>query len=201
LPSQPRGRCRSAVVLDDGRYACDSPSLAPEALNQAANILDPPGCYPGTELHRLGECARLYLAPESRRRKREDPWYQLRLADISRFRQRAERVGIIWHGAMLREAEWRDMEQARPRSWSRKSAWALVPNATGHVTASSDASANSVRHLQLLMDYMRFRLPSERTTLPWAIDGVQVHTWRAFAFTCGAWATRCRAQVSRYAVQ
>jgi hypothetical protein len=100
----------SAAVVDGGRYACDSPSLAPEALNQAADILDPPGCYPGTKLHRLRECAGFYLPPESRRRKREDPGYQLRLADIPRFRQRAERVRIVWHIAMLREVQWRDME-------------------------------------------------------------------------------------------
>jgi hypothetical protein len=77
----------SAVVVDGGRYVAGLPPLAPQALNQAADILDPPGCYPGTELHWLGECARLHFPPESRRGKWEDRRYQLRLADVTRFRQ------------------------------------------------------------------------------------------------------------------
>ena len=77
----------SVVVGRGGRCVGDSPPLAPEALNQTADILDPPGCYPGTELHWLGERARLHFPPESRRGEWEDRRYQLRLADVARSRQ------------------------------------------------------------------------------------------------------------------
>jgi hypothetical protein len=76
-----------AVVVDGGRYACDSPSLTPEALNKAADILYPPSRYSGSELDRLRKRTRFNLSPEGRRGKREDRGNELRLADVSRFRQ------------------------------------------------------------------------------------------------------------------
>jgi hypothetical protein len=80
------------VLVNGGRYVYGSTSLAPEALDQLVDVVDPPGCYPGTKLDRLRERAPLHLPPQRRGGKWEDRWNQLGLADIARFRQRADRV-------------------------------------------------------------------------------------------------------------
>ena len=83
-------------AMDFDAAAIEPPGHALGRLfDEVADILDPPRCYPRTELHRPRECAGLHLPPESRRGKREDRGYQLRLANVARFRQRTGRVGIV----------------------------------------------------------------------------------------------------------
>jgi hypothetical protein len=83
-----------AVALGGGRYASGSPSLAPERLNEAADILYPPSRYSRSELDRLRKCTRLHLPPEGRGGKREDRGNELRLPNVTCFRQRAEGVAV-----------------------------------------------------------------------------------------------------------
>jgi hypothetical protein len=106
----------SAVVVDGGRHACDSPSLAPEVLNKAADILYPPRPYSRAEFDRLRKRTRLHLPPEDCRGTWEDRGDELRLEDVACFAQCAERVGIVWHVATVLEGPRCDIENARARS-------------------------------------------------------------------------------------
>jgi hypothetical protein len=83
---------------------------ADPVADQGADVFDPPGRDPWPEFDRARKGARLHLPPQRRGGKWEDRWNQLGLADVARFGQRADRMRIVWHVAVLHEARLRVME-------------------------------------------------------------------------------------------
>jgi hypothetical protein len=72
--------------------------------DQGANIFNSPGRDPRAQFDRPGERPGLNFPPQRCGGKWEDRLNQLGLADVARFGQRADRMGIVWHVAELHEA-------------------------------------------------------------------------------------------------